>query len=111
VLAQMLLDFYGDGFVHLHTHTPALARTASDRPEALPIARREAEESEVVTNSWHRSIPLDAVEQRVLPLLDGQRNHANLLDAFGEAEDEPPVTAEALETMLHRFAQRTLLVA
>jgi methyltransferase-like protein/protein-L-isoaspartate O-methyltransferase len=111
VLAQMLLDFYGDGFIHLHTIAPTLTGKVSDRPEALPIARREAEEGEVVTNGWHRSIPLDAAEQRVLPLLDGQRNHADLLDALGEAEGEPPVTDEALETMLHRFAQHALLVA
>jgi len=111
VLAQMLLDFYGDGFVHLHTIAPTLTGKVSERPEALPIARREAKESEVVTNGWHRSVALDAAEQRVLPLLDGQRDHADLLDALVEAEGEPPLTAEALETMLHRFAQRALLVA
>lgn len=107
VLAQMLLDFYGDGFVHLHAHAPDLAQTVSERPEALPIARRQAAEGEVVTNGWHRSMPLDEAEQRILPLLDGRRDRAALLDALDE---EYALTGEALEAMLQRFTQRALLV-
>ena len=66
LLAQMLLDFYTDGFVSLHAHAPALASEPTTRPIALASARREAEDGRVVTNGWHRAVPLDAQERRLL---------------------------------------------
>jgi methyltransferase-like protein/protein-L-isoaspartate O-methyltransferase len=110
VLAHVLLDFYGDGFVRLHTHVPDLENVVSERPEALPVARRQAEDDGVVTNGWHRTVALEPAERRVLPLLDGRRDLAALTRALASA-DEPPVSAESLEGMLRRFARNALLVA
>ncbi|MEP0546043.1 MAG: class I SAM-dependent methyltransferase [Rhodothermales bacterium] len=112
LLAQMLLDFYADGFISLHAHAPALASEPSAQPEALPSARREAEVGEVVTNGWHRAIPLDGVARRVVPLLDGTRDRSALLAALAGANGvAEPVRAADLDGVLCRLAEDALLVA
>ena len=114
LLAGMLLDFYADGFVHLHTHAPTLARDVSEHPEASAVARRQAEEGPIVTNGWHRSVALAPAESRVLPLLDGHRDRAAILDALNTSNtssDGAPVTDDDLTTTLRRFVQHALLVA
>ncbi len=111
VLAGMLVDFYADGFVHLHTHAPTLVRDVSERPEASPLARRQVEDRVIVTDGWHHSVALEPTERRVLHLLDGQHDRAALLATLNASDGEPPVTAEALAVTLRRFAHQALLVA
>lgn len=111
VLAQLLLDFYADGFVHLHARAPALARDVSGRPEVSRVARRQAEDGPIVTNGWHRSVALDPTERRMLTLLDGHRDRAALLARSNASPDEAPMTDDELETVLHRFVREALLVA
>lgn len=112
VLAGMLLDFYADGFVHLHTHAPTLARDVSEHPEASRVARRQAEDGPIVTNGWHRSVALDPAERRLLPLLDGRRDRRAILDTLNvSSEGEVPVTDGELARTLRHFAQHALLVA
>jgi methyltransferase-like protein/ubiquinone/menaquinone biosynthesis C-methylase UbiE len=108
LLAEMLLDFYGDGFVALHTYAPALASEPSAQPEALASARREAGEGEVVTDGWHRTLPLDEQERRLLALLDGTHDRAALLAALAAADRS--VTEKEIDYTLSRFADAALLV-
>ena len=109
LLAQMLLDFYADGFVSLHAHAPDLASEPTEMPIALASARREAGEGDVATNGWHRAVPLDEQERRLLPFLDGTRNRDELLALLAEADE--PVPAGHLDSTLRRFREAALLVA
>ena len=110
LLAHMLLDFYADGFVTLHAHAPNLAREPGARPVALASARREAaEQTDVVTNGWHRTVILDANERRVLALLDGTRDLAALHNRL--ADMDAPMAERDLDHMMTRFAASALLVA
>ena len=111
VLAQVLLDFYADGFVRLHTHAPPLAGEAPERPEALPVARRQAEDGTLVTNGWHRTVALDSSERRLLLLLNGRRDRSTLLNAWkASVEDGEPPTDDELSATLHRLARHALLI-
>ncbi len=70
-------------------HLMTINTVVGERPVASPVARYQAKSSDRVTNLRHEQIALDPLERRLLPLLDGQRDRATLVDILaGMAETE-----------------------
>ncbi|HYO64422.1 MAG TPA: class I SAM-dependent methyltransferase [Pyrinomonadaceae bacterium] len=82
-LCEVLLRLYGANVVELHAHAPRFAREAGERPRASPLARMQAEGSEVVTSLRHTSVRMDdPLGRRLLTMLDGTRDRAALTAEF-----------------------------
>jgi SAM-dependent methyltransferase len=106
LLADILFSLYGGGFLELHLLPPACAERVSERPVALPLARREAALGLLVTNAHRRVLKLEDENVRaLLLLLDGTRDHAAL------ARELLPAGTEALEPTLRKMAGLALLLA
>jgi SAM-dependent methyltransferase len=109
LLADILFSLYGGGFLELHLLPPACTGRVSERPVALPLARREAALGPLVTNAQRRVLRLeDEAVRALLRLLDGTRDHAALREALAR---ELPAATEALEPTLRKMAALALLVA
>lgn len=116
LLGAMLLNFYADGFIHLHRIEAPLVADVSAQPEASALARLQARHSDTVTTMLHTTLKLNNdTHRRLLLLLDGTRDHEMLLTAMnaeinGEA-DASLFTEEDLAVILHRFARHGVLIA
>jgi SAM-dependent methyltransferase len=110
VVCEALLGGYAANVVSLHASPPRLAHRPGERPEASPLARRQAAEGDRVTTLRHRSVHLeDELGRRLIGLLDGTRDRAALA-----AEMRPYAGDEveaALERSLEGLARLALLVA
>ena len=109
----MLVNFYSDNFLELHTHVPRLAWTVSERPVASPLARNLLKTSPILPTLLHTTVQLDAVEQQLLPLLDGTRDEDALLDALAktDVEDASSLSRDNLEHLLAGLMHHGLLIA
>jgi SAM-dependent methyltransferase len=102
------------GGLQLHRRAPRLATEPGERPLASAVARLQAESDEIVTTLWHDSVKLDDEAARaLLPLLDGTRDRAALLEAMGTrlAGEDGASPAATLDAHLRQFAKLALLVA
>jgi methyltransferase-like protein/SAM-dependent methyltransferase len=73
--------------VELRVHPMNISAVVGERPVGSPVARYQAMSSDRVTNLRHEAVALEPFERRVLPLHDGQRDRAALLDVLvGVAE-------------------------
>ncbi|HEV2843462.1 MAG TPA: methyltransferase regulatory domain-containing protein, partial [Thermoanaerobaculia bacterium] len=117
--ADILFSLYGGGFLDLHLLPPRCTERMSERPEASPLARREAALGPFVTNQRRRVLKLDDDLARVVLLhLDGTRDRAALREVLakevregrlGIAKDGEPVQDPAqLATMLDALLDQTL---
>jgi SAM-dependent methyltransferase len=129
-LAAELLQLYLGDIVMLHRRPPALVTEPGPRPCASRLARLQAARGdERVHNLRHKPAEPDPFAGYLLPLLDGSRDRAGLVDelaarsAAGEFEvrdNSGPVTDPALarqvlaawvEDALGRLAKAALLTA
>jgi methyltransferase-like protein len=120
---------YGGDLVELHVHAPRMAREASARPVASPLARYQAQRAHLVTNLRHERVTLDAFNRHLLRYLDGNHDRAALLERFlagpvaegalkvqqngapvEDAGEIEATLAEALESNLYGLARAALLV-
>jgi SAM-dependent methyltransferase len=110
VVCEALLGGFAANLISLHASPPRVAHQPGERPEASPLARRQAAEGEFVTTLRHRSVHLeDDLGRRLITLLDGTRDRAALA-----AEMRPYADGEvetALERSLDGLARLALLVA
>lgn len=84
-VAEGLMRLAFSGFIYLHTHTPTIAHTLSDRPTASRTARLLAAQQNILANQWHVARPLTEPQRQALMLLDGEHTTEDLLDRFGSA--------------------------
>jgi methyltransferase-like protein len=123
-LADVLLRAAAGSLVSLHTHPPAVARRAGERPATSPLARRQAANGEeIVTSLRHTSVRIDdPLAAFLLTRLDGARDRTTLLadvrafvdgggldlaaDVSAPPDDDLP---EALDRALDRLAELALL--
>ena len=68
---------YSSRLVELHVSQPLVASSVSERPLASPVARLQAQESNLVPNLWHERVELDALQRRLLYYLDGTRDRGS----------------------------------
>jgi methyltransferase-like protein/SAM-dependent methyltransferase len=81
VIAVGLLNCYmGSDLIELHGMPITFAKSASERPVALPLARIQASRSTVVTNRRHEVVRLNDLDKHLVPLLDGTRDKSALVE-------------------------------
>ncbi|MEN9936406.1 MAG: hypothetical protein RLZZ387_2985 [Chloroflexota bacterium] len=118
---------YSAGLVELYSHTPPVASSVGERPLASLVVRSQAERDDIVANLRHECVPLDELQQALLPLLDGTRDREALADALaamvadgrlslgeapeGEEGDVRARLERGLEELLAGLAQSALLVS
>ena len=116
-ICHALLRCYAANLVHLHVSLPGLTTAVSERPEASPLARRQARGGALVTNLRHDVVRVeDELGRRLVTLLDGSRDRGALVDALRgyllEAGlEEPPAIESGLERSLEGLASLALLRA
>jgi methyltransferase-like protein len=116
-LASLLFRAFSVGQFELHLFPPHLTTTIAERPQASPLARRQAETEFAVTNLRHRTVSMkDETVRRFLMLVDGTRTVDELvndLNATLEAQGNgaQSVARAAVEQNLALLAKLGLLVA
>ncbi|HEY7831805.1 MAG TPA: class I SAM-dependent methyltransferase [Solirubrobacteraceae bacterium] len=119
-LRVVLLEAYLAQIVMLQGCAPPLVNRAGERPRASPLARAQgAAGLPAVSSLLHANVRLEGeLEQRVLALLDGERDRAGVLRELGAGGDaaegevsREKVSREELEAVLERFAGVGLLAA
>jgi SAM-dependent methyltransferase len=86
-LASDLLELYSGAVVELSLGPRRCVAVAGERPEASRLARHQAVTGEPVTTLLHDSVRLAEPRRKLLRLLDGTRNRAEILGAAGEDLD------------------------
>jgi methyltransferase-like protein len=129
-LAVNLVNTYiSSDLVELHAAPIEFASTVSEKPVALPSARvRVAAGAKSVANRRHELVNLTDLELRLVPLLDGSRTHAELIERLTDkalagdlrvARDGNPITdrdqlrtalAAVLDHALKKLAAQAMLV-
>jgi methyltransferase-like protein/2-polyprenyl-3-methyl-5-hydroxy-6-metoxy-1,4-benzoquinol methylase/Fe-S-cluster containining protein len=130
LLAKDLLQSYLTNMMALHGHVSRFALRVSDKPVASPLARYQARHQTAadihITTLTHRKVKLDDLDLVILPLLDGSRDRAALVDALVNAVNEGSLTVHrkgqpaapdqmrvileaSLEDCLNRLARFALL--
>ncbi|MSU60224.1 MAG: methyltransferase domain-containing protein [Pedosphaera sp.] len=88
-LAGFLLQLYSGGLVDFRIAIPTVARTVSERPEASPIARWQAERGHVVTSLFHLAVKVeDEIGKNLLAWLDGTCDRKILLEKLWKLLEE-----------------------
>ncbi|MBY0457755.1 MAG: class I SAM-dependent methyltransferase [Gemmataceae bacterium] len=79
-LQSGLLDSYmGTDLVEFHGSAVRVARSAGERPLALPAVRLGAGEGRAVANGRHETVRLPDFARHMVPLLDGTRDRPAIL--------------------------------
>ncbi len=130
MLGRCILDGYASGakFVELSTQPPGFTIEVSEKPLASPLARIQARTSHQVTTLRHETATIGPLERKLLPLLDGQHDkaqlHAALTAMVAEGElvlekDGQPVgndqglsamIGDAIDKQLDHFGRSGLLM-
>ena len=114
-VCDALLRCYAGGLVQLHMRPPHLTTRVSERPEASPLARHQAESGHLVTNLRHQVVKIeDALGRRLVTLLDGSRDRTTLASELRacllEADlEEPDDLEDGLARSLEGLAGLALL--
>ncbi|MGE0384757.1 MAG: methyltransferase regulatory domain-containing protein [Gammaproteobacteria bacterium] len=124
-----ILNCYSAGLLDLRLQPDRFTTAVSQRPVTSTLVRHQAARGRVATNLRHDSVALGPFDAVLLPLLDGSRDRAALIDALSAAiadgrlvmhrnEDKVTdpdevrgLTAQALEVALSQLAAKMLLVA
>ncbi|MCB9689612.1 MAG: methyltransferase regulatory domain-containing protein [Alphaproteobacteria bacterium] len=112
MLARNLTLCWVRGGLDFHVRPLGDPRGPSERPVADPLVRAMAPGAEAVTSLFHEDFRLDGLDRDVLPLLDGTRSVAELLDEIVPAGN--PIrdrVAEVLPERFHRYWAAGLLTA
>jgi methyltransferase-like protein/trans-aconitate methyltransferase len=83
--AQLSRLYVSGGPIELHAIAPAFVREVSERPNASPLARRQAEQGATVTNLRHERVQLGDLERFTIPLLDGSLDRGAVAARLEEA--------------------------
>jgi len=126
--AKTLLLCHMVQLVNLHTFDPPIATEPCERPRAGALASRNAARGERVISLRNHIAVLEEIDRLILPLLDGTRDQAAIVDdlasevasgklklkADGDLIVEPAVVRKALEQTvifsLQRIACQALLM-
>jgi hypothetical protein len=105
-LGKGLFDLFAAGFIDLRRDAPRCAVRAGERPQISALCRWQTTHSAKLTDLCHYPVKIqEERSRRLLALLDGTRDRAQLLSEWSNG------TAEQLEQYLDRFAKLRLLVA
>ncbi len=116
-LASDLLEAYtySTQLADLLAHSPALTVTISERPKTSPVARYQAGKTPIVSSLRHEQIELDDLTRLLIPSLDGQHDHAALLDALVNLVEtgrftpsRPPADPQQRRQLMGRYLDHLL---
>ena len=96
--AEIAVELFRSDMIELHGF-PGVARRAGERPCASPFARYQAARGDPrVTTLWHRSMEVaDQPGRKLVGLLDGSRNRAELAGEMGSPVEVLNVALHVLE--------------
>lgn len=106
-----LMMMYRANQLDLHVHEFRFGDGTKDRPEASPLVRRQAALGHKVVNLNHSVVVISEFQRRVLRLLDGNRDRAQVVnDLVGAVRSgEFPLTDEAGRPIRDDAAVRAIL--
>ena len=121
-VAEVVVRLASAGLITLRSTSPGFVAHVSRRPTASPLARLQARRGRFVSSLTHRQIALSALEQTLMPLLDGTRDRHALIDivaaeiAAGRLTASAEMSggdavAHAVDGLLRRLCMVGLLVA
>jgi SAM-dependent methyltransferase len=118
-LCDILGALHDARIVHLHVHTPAYVVEAGERPVVSPLARTLAILCDRVVSLLQHTIDLEDVRsRRLVSMLDGTVDRAEILRRLVDAEASEPVpegspriTPELVDRTLAGLARRAFLVS
>jgi methyltransferase-like protein/cyclopropane fatty-acyl-phospholipid synthase-like methyltransferase len=127
--ATKLLECHMMQLVNMQTFDPPIATEPGERPRADALARRNATRAARVISLRNHIAVLEEIDRLVVPLLDGSRDQAAVVDELagavaagklnlksdGKPITEPAAVREALvpivKSSLQRLADQALLIA
>lgn len=106
LIALGLLNTYlSSDLIELHGMPINFARTISERPVALSLARIMAAKTGVIPNRRHEVVRLSELDKHLIPLLDGTNDKAALVDKLTQIALSGVVTVRKEEGVLTDPAQ------
>lgn len=87
-LGDELIRCVGASIVLLRARPAAFTTQISARPRVSALARLQATAGHQVTNARHETLTLDEFNRQLLMLLDGERDHAALVDELKKLVDK-----------------------
>jgi methyltransferase-like protein/2-polyprenyl-3-methyl-5-hydroxy-6-metoxy-1,4-benzoquinol methylase len=94
-----LMRFMLEGVLRLHLEPLPLGSARDARPRSFPPARAAVlAREDVVATLRHDTVRLNSVDSKVLRLLDGERDHAALLDELLQAAVRGEITVRSGES-------------
>ncbi len=86
-LQDNLMQCCAGGIAAVNAGPQSFTTTVSDKPQASPLARWQAQRGDVATNRKHEAVRLEQFERHLLPLVDGQRDAGQLLDEMAASAE------------------------
>ncbi len=80
VVQSFIENMITRGLIRYRNHSMDFATKVSEHPLRDPNACITATDSHLITTAWHENAHLGIIEESILPLLDGQHTHAELVD-------------------------------
>jgi SAM-dependent methyltransferase len=110
-IEAVVVDMESRGLLDLRVTQPPVASHAGERPHAFDAARWLSRERAIVPTVYHEGLRLsDATARKLVGLLDGTRNRAELCRALGGPFNEAS-GIDRLERALDVLAKKAVLVA
>jgi hypothetical protein len=99
------------GYADIHTFDFPCERTVTTKPKASSIVRQQAASSSVVVSARHQLLELDGIGRHLALLMDGRRDHEQLVHDLAAVAGTPPEEKirEHLPSNLQWMARRGLL--
>lgn len=91
--------------LRLYAQAPAFPIVPGPKPQARLFARRQVARGDEITNLFHDNIAVDALGQKLLPLLDGTRDVDALVGALLPMAQSGALDVQALDDRLNATAQ------
>jgi len=101
LLAMGLLNCYlSSDLIEFHGMPINFARTASEKPLALPLARLQAAKTGTCTNRRHEMARLSELDRYLVPMLDGKTDKAKLVEQLADVAVAGNLSVRRAETEL-----------
>jgi methyltransferase-like protein/cyclopropane fatty-acyl-phospholipid synthase-like methyltransferase len=101
LLAMGLLNCYlTSDMIELHGMPITFAKTPSEKPMALPMARIMAKQSMAISNRRHEVVRLSELDRYLIPMLDGTADRPQLVRQLTELAVSGQLQVRKQETLL-----------
>jgi methyltransferase-like protein/2-polyprenyl-3-methyl-5-hydroxy-6-metoxy-1,4-benzoquinol methylase len=109
-LLQFLCNLFLTKDVELYSYPPHFALSVSSCPLASPLARLQSQRTEVVTNLRYETFVLDKTTCLLLSLLDGKRDHQQILFQLNKQLADKSYNLSQLQQRLETLARKAFLI-